>query len=218
MSHDFRAPWAQGITEEEWRGFLVHNHNDASRDAIYSFVEDWLEKNKEMFTTPISFAEVGFGQLLDFQRCFWRLHCLGKIVYTGYEITEQFVKYAIGTYPGNNFKVGGFKDLSPGSYGITYSRHVIEHQHPDEGYDAFIHQLQAANRLCIVCWFVPPGEERFQWVPSDGFGHSGAYVNRYSKTKIIDIILQNGFSLDVVEKRVGNTPHVNAIYIMRKSG
>lgn len=215
-SHDFRAPWVQEMSQEEWQKFLIHNHNDVSRSVAYGIIEKWLAENHSPGEIHVPFAEIGFGQCLDFKRCFWRLHCSGDIRYTGYEITEQFVRMARSQFPGNDFRVGGFHDLPSARYGITYSRHVLEHQSPDDGYRAFSDQLIATFRLAIICWFVPPGEEQFKWCPNDGLGGVGAYVNRYSKIRIDEIIKEHGFSSEVLFTQVGDGPHVNAIYVMRK--
>jgi hypothetical protein len=206
---DFRAPWQNPITREEWDKFLSTNYRYARNEA-YQEIRKEIKKSKNL-----SFLEIGFGNTYDFDHCFKQLHDSGQIKYTGFEITEQFVNFANEKYNDKyDFRLANFTDIKD-SYDITYTRHVLEHQDPNNAYDYFKTLLQKTKRLCIVTWFATPKQkERLNWCERDGFGHTGAWVNMYSKPRILNIIAGQKFKLEIIKVRWRR--RYNELYIMRK--
>ncbi|MHC4616154.1 MAG: glycosyltransferase [Planctomycetota bacterium] len=207
---DFKLPWVSPITRDKWRNFLSHDFENSSRRNAFDILEKYLE-NPDM-VCPLDFVEVGFGQGHDFINFAKRLHDEGKIKYVGYDITEQFVEYARGEFPGYNFHHGGFSDLKRGSFDISYTRHTFEHLSPDLYEPCLRSLLDATRNLCIITWFKPPAhKERFLWSESDGFEHKGAYVNAYARNKIFEVIDSAGFDHEICK------PDSNdEIYILKR--
>jgi len=217
FNHDFKAPWLNEISYEDWCKFLAHNYA-YGREEAYHIVRDYVgNKNKKLF------LEIGFGNGYDFEHCFQYLHEMGHIIYNGWEITEQFVKYAKRKFYNQDFcfSLGGLNDLvsfEPCSYvanfDITYTRHTLEHQHPNNGYEYFENLLRATKELAIITWFKPPKKEKFTWNDRDG-ENKGAYVNTYSKEKLMSIVKKIGFNLEIVSiqyKRI-----YNEMWVMEKA-
>ncbi|MHC4572551.1 MAG: glycosyltransferase [Planctomycetota bacterium] len=197
-SGNFKLPWARPITKDKWRSFLSHDFTNVSRETISQVLREYLGRTERPF--PLDFVEVGFGQCYDFIKFAKRFHDEGKINYVGYDITEQFVKYAREEYPGYSFRHGGFLSLETDSFYISYTRHTFEHLSPDL-YEACLRKMLKATRdLCIITWFKPPSaKESFRWSESDGFEHTGAYVNTYAKRKILAIAERAGFHVEILE-------------------
>ena len=208
--HDFKASWLNNISYEEWNKFLSHNYS-YSREEAYSAIKNFLEDK------PVQrFLEIGFGQCYDFECCFKDLHRTGKIIYSGWEITAKFSEYARQKFPeySSQFYPGvwGFADLPEHYFNIIYTRHTLEHQNPLHGYDYFNNILKSTFNMAVVTWFKPPAnEEKFTWNNRDGKG-KGAYVNTYSKKKLLNILDSNGFNFKRISIQVGNK--VNEIWIM----
>ncbi len=142
---------------------------------------------------------------------------MGNIIYKGWEITEQFVKYARKKFYHQDFcfSLGGFGKLIDfvDSFDIIYTRHTLEHQHPDNGYEYFKNLLRATRELAIVTWFKPPKKEKFTWNDRDG-GNKGAYVNTYSRNKLTKVIVENKFNLTIIS--VNYNKIYNEIWIIKK--
>jgi len=220
LAHDFTAPWQSKITKEQWIQFLTHTFHQEDREKVYELLHSYLESisppqsavtnSAFYYKSPLTFLELGFGQCYDFAHCFMLLHDIETIEYTGQEVTPQFVEFAreeFCKYNNYKFKVGDFNSLLKSD--IIYTRHVLEHQHPDNCYLFFENILKATKKLCIISWFCPPGEEKFTWNDRDGFNHEGAYVNVYSKDKLNNLIEKYNFKL---------TSYLNnKIYYMRKN-
>lgn len=200
--HDFRLAWQPSINEIEWNNFLSHTFLDADRKAIYNII-------KQCIKPGFTFAEIGFGQCHDFQECFKQLHDTGALVYHGFDITQQFVKYAKAKYPDYDFQVANlFTDDQP-TYDITYTRHTFEHQAPSLCYTSFENFLMRTNHMAIVSWFVRPGIEQIKWT-NCGFEGTGVYVIRYDADKLADIITRLHFSNEITQFEL------NCVYVMRK--
>lgn len=214
FNHDFKAPWLNEISYKEWCKFLAHNYA-YGREEAYHIVRDYVgNKNKKLF------LEIGFGNGYDFEHCFQYLHEMGHIIYKGWEITEQFVKYARRKFYQQDFcfSIGSFWDLNPVTnrhqnkeFDIIYTRHTLEHQHPRDGYNYFVNLLRATRELAIVTWFKPPKKEKFTWNDRDG-GNKGAYVNTYSKKKLMLTIKKFGFNLKIVSIQYKKT--YNEMWVM----
>lgn len=192
--HDFSSAWKTPISETEWSRFL----EETSSDPVRFFTYDWFKSlTNEM--QGVSLAEVGFGQCTDFIRCFKELHDNKLIYYSGYDVTEQFVCYAKRKFPSYTFEANNFFDPQhTEQYDIVYVRHVLEHQPPEQSYPALETLLNRAKRLCVIAWFVSPGvEETFQWIGHDGLSANGAYVNRLSDKKVLEIINKHNFHLEI---------------------
>jgi len=188
---DYRAAWLGPITKHKWDNFLKHTFNDPTREKAYKVIIEYILKKNSV--VPLSFDEIGFGQCLDFKQCFQLLHDKNRIKYTGYEITKQFVDFAKEEYPDYQFKAGGFLNLTVPA-DITYTRHTLEHQHPEIYEKSLIEMLKMTKHLCIIVWFqAPRGKESFFWAKNDGFENTGAWVNIYHEAKIDTIIKSAGF-------------------------
>jgi hypothetical protein len=194
MEKDYKVAWKHAVNQNDWSNFLSETFQDVSRQYAYQLLSNKLTNSQNAKT----FAEVGFGQGFDFDNCFRLLHQENKIVYSGHEVTEQFVNFAKNKWPGFEFVLDEFLYDGDSSYDIVYTRHVIEHQPPDKCYIAFERVLQRTNEFCIVAWFHAPDVESFQWMSWAGIGALGAQVNILSKEKVLNIIQKNGFSLEVV--------------------
>lgn len=224
LQHDFTAPWESKISYDKWCDFLKHNFIDPSREEIYKFFNQYLKITPEHPNK--SFLEIGFGQCFDFNNCFKNFHDSAIIDYTGWDITSQFVKFAIKKYNedyflNNNvtsinykFNCGGFYELTTNKekFDIIYTRHTLEHQHPSNCYVFFEALLKAATELLVICWFQPPDEERFSWNNRDGFNHEGAYVNKYSKDKLTKLIKDYNWNCKIIK----TGPPANETYILTK--
>jgi hypothetical protein len=55
----------------------------------------------------------------------------------------------------------------------------------------------------------------FLWVPTDGFGQLGAYVNTYDRKKIEEIVEKQNFTLKIVE--VEEPVSYNTIYFLTRN-
>lgn len=205
MKYDFKAAWKHRISETEWKGFLDHTFADEARKFIYQWLNNYLS-----LRSKVPLAEIGFGQCYDFQHCFKELHDKGMIHYHGYDVTSQFTEYAGRTYPGYEFDTVNILEDSSPQYDITYIRHVLEHQSPDKCYASFENLLKRTTELCIVTWFIGPDNEKFSWVPTDGFAQAGAFVNTLSFDRLNAIIEQERFDLEI-SQFPGNT-----IYLLKK--
>lgn len=220
LSHNYAAPWKSKISYETWCSFLQHNFTDPSRQEIYKFFNQYLRINSE--EPNKSFLEIGFGQCYDFVNCFKNFHDMGIINYTGWDITEQFVKFANKKYNPDaffnkapikyKFECGGFQHLVEKNFDIIYTRHTLEHQHPSNCYRFFENLLEAVNELIVVCWFQVPGEEVFSWNDRDGFKHEGAYVNKYSSVRLNELIKKHGWNNRIIK----SGPPANEIWILTK--
>lgn len=216
FNHDFKASWLRGISYKDWCEFLSHNYA-YSREEAYHIIRDFVG-NKQKQT----FLEIGFGNGYDFEYCFQYLHEIGNIIYSGWEITEQFVKYARRKFYRQDycFNIGSFWDLNPATsrhqnkkFNIIYTRHTLEHQHPHYGYNYFANLLRATKELAIVTWFKPPGLEKFTWNDRDGNGQ-GAYVNTYSRPKLIEYLIENNFDLEILSVQYKKV--YNEIWAMKR--
>ncbi len=217
FGHDFKAPWTNPISYEEWGKFLQHNMTYGRKEA-YDVINDCVSDSRRR-----SFLEIGFGQCYDFDCCFQRLHNFGNIMYNGWEVTKQFVEYAKRKYPvySNCFDNLSFDSLQLSTnitkyraFDIIYTRHTLEHQHPNNGYKYFINILKATKELAVVVWFKPPGVEKLTWNSRDGDG-KGAYVNTYSRAELTNIINQHSFELKKI--KVEFKDFVNEIWVMRRA-
>jgi len=186
---DYKSAWTKPITKDTWFTFSRRICNGA-RDVAFDIIKDYLKKFKQL---PVQFVEVGFGQTYDFEKFAKELHDCKKIIYTGYDITEQFVNFARSKYPGYTFNIGGFLDLEKNSFDISYTRHVLEHLDPNIYEVCLRSLLNATRKVCIVSWFSEPSEEKFNWEQSCGFGGVGAYGNIYSKELTYRVIEESGF-------------------------
>jgi hypothetical protein len=202
------TPWQDEITFERYVDFLSHDFNNPSRVYVCKLLRG-LTKSMD---GPKGFVEVGFGQCLDFGKCFRELHDKGRIIYAGFDITEQFVIYARKLYPGYDFRLGQFSSLMYSMADIVYTRHTLEHQPPEE-MEACLRKLLAASRdLCIITWFVPPkAEEKLQQLDNQGFGGAPAWVNQYGKQRVAEIITGENFSF------TGHQCGEDEIYICERS-
>lgn len=209
LEHDFAAAWKQDISKPEWENFLLHTFNENNRPFVYNWLKEYVSQH-----SVASFAEIGFGQCLDFVQCFRELHDKGNIVYKGYEVTSQFTDFANETYPGYSFETKDFLREDTPCFDITYARHVFEHQPPSQCYSTFETLLRKTNNICIIAWFRAPNKEEFLWVTTDGFGQSGAYVNTYDLENVKNIIKQQGFKLEIIE--VGQPAPYNTIYFIKR--
>lgn len=209
--HDFSAAWKNKISKLEWNKFLSDTFDEPNRHYFYNWLKDFIKTTQ----TQISLAEIGFGQCVDFKRCFKELHDQNLIAYNGYDVSEQFAEYARITYQHYNFEAKDFFHSDVPCFDIIYSRHVLEHQAPSQCYIAFETLLQKTKMACFIAWFRAPAEEFFSWVPTDGFGQSGAYVNVYDINKLNEIIKKHNFTLQIVE--VAEPKSYCTVYILKRN-
>ena len=211
---DFRLTWAVPMTRRQWRDYLKHDETSVSRLGVYEILQEHLDMCEP--GPPLSFAEVGFGTCYDFAKCFRALHDRGEILYTGYDVTAQFARYAQAEYPDYNFRQGDFLDLGERQYGITYTRHTFLHLDPGLWQGRLRALLDATRYLCIVCWRMSPGEtESLHW--SADTGYCGAWTNRYSKHDVARIVEEAGFDCEIVEFGQGkNLGVVETVYVMTR--
>ena len=189
------------MTEQEWKQFLSETFADELRPAVHNLIRDFARIQEDV----IEFAEIGFGQCWDFAHCFQGMVEEGRMFYTGYDVTLQFVEHAQRAFPGYQFICGNPLAELTKQFDVVYCRHVIEHQEPEHSYDGFRNLLKMAGELAVVVWFCPPRSvETFKWVATDGMG---AWVNTLDKDRLAGIIAEQGFSLEV---------RSNSVYIMRR--
>jgi hypothetical protein len=212
LGHDFREPWLPPITQKQWNHFLKHDFNSKTRESAAIIIEDWINRHADL--GPFSLLEVGFGQCFDFRRYFLPMlnqKTLGQ--YAGYDITEQFVGFARRAFASIFrccFHVGGFLDLK-GVFDISYTRHTFEHQAPEFWKDCLRGFLNAAKHLAVISWFIRPREvEKLEWLEAQGFMNNevGAYVNKLSKKKVLAIIAECGFRVQIVDFDRNNSIYV----------
>lgn len=220
---DYSQPLWDGVTEKnQWDRWLGHSRKQPSRQAAYRCVWAYLLSRRQQARTvstamktllrfrhriPV-FGEIGFGNAWDFKACFKQLHDTNKIVYTGWEITSQFVEFAKQEYPTYNWQAGGMEDVPPNTCDITYSRHVLQHVSPDVYDDCLRAQLQAARELSIIVWRFPPREREYIH-----YGDPRSWQNVWSIERTHRIIQEEGFDLKIVEF---DDPRNENIYVMRR--
>jgi hypothetical protein len=195
--------WNEHDTKEVWDRFQAHDWDALSRQMACQFIRSYLKRKRKAY----DFAEVGFGGAYDFRVCFKALHDAGKIHYTGWDITPQFVRYASEEYPGYDWRVGGFANLEPGGYDITYTRHTLQHVSPDVYDDCLRALLRATRKLCLIGWRMPPADE--EHIASD----YRSWQNTWGRERTHRIIEEEGFSLEIVEF---NDPDGENIYVLRR--
>ena len=190
FEEDFASAWLPEVSMEEWESFLSSEPNDESRIYCYDYIRRICDGRSNL-----DFAEIGFGQCRDFHSCFKTLQDEGRITYHGYDVTEQFIRYARRKFPEYEFQSGGFITLN--ECDISYTRHTLEHQNPKEYQECLKSLLARTREECIIVWFIPPsGHEELKWVPKIGITtNSGAYLNRYSVENVDPIIDAAGFDL-----------------------
>lgn len=193
---------------EHWLDFMSHDEDNISRQTAFSILDGYLSEHHGNQT--LSFAEIGFGSCIDFIQAFKDWHDEARIVYTGYDITPNFVEWAKRRHPGYDFRLGGFDALVGRSYDIVYARHIFANQAPGLT-RPYVHQmLESALSLCQIIWHV---------VPHDGSDvvhakSQGAWVNCYRKSDILAIVEDAGFSCDIRPCVCPNTNRKDAIYTM----
>jgi hypothetical protein len=71
--------------------------------------------------------------------------------------------------------------------------------HLDPGlYDPCLRaMLRATKHLAVVSWRLTPGSEAIRWNPDTGM--RGAWVNRYSRKKVLSLIGECGFRCEMHE-------------------
>jgi hypothetical protein len=209
MELDCKTPWQPPISKQQWKDFLNFSFADKDRPIIYQIISEYTSNNNKP-----TLAEIGFGQCYDFQQCFKQLHDTGELIYSGIDITEQFVNYAKSEYPNHDFKTQNFYSYDQPAFDITYTRGTLEYQAPSKLYESLENLLKRTNNLCIISWFIPPETHSIQWV-NDGFNNVGAYVNTYDYKLTKEIIEKHGFQLKihVANGCSGNILH---IYELRK--
>lgn len=205
---DFRYTWSTPVSRDNWKRYLVHDRDNPSRQGASVIFSKFLEKA----SLPQSFAEIGFGPCDDFDLFLRQLHDENKILYTGYDVTEQFVSYAQAEYPGYDFRPGGFRDLQ-GTFDITYTRHTLMHLNPGLCDPCLRAMLQATKHLAVVSWRLTPSSGTIRWNPDTGT--RGAWVNRYDRDKVLSLIDECGFYCEMHEfgNRLSDT-----IYELRRTG
>lgn len=163
--------------------FMMHDHNSPSRGIAYEFIRDLIGERY-----GLTFAEVGFGDAEDFRRCFRQLHDEGYIVYSGLDGSDDFVRLVSRDFKSYTFKKGRFEDLPEKAYDITYTRHTLQHQPPDNWKVCLSSLLKAAREACVIGWRFPPA----------GDGHitfSGTWQNCYEPAQVDQVIAECGFEL-----------------------
>lgn len=170
-------------TYADWSRFMNHGYDDPSRQLAYDMIREYVNGKP-----PCSFLEIGFGDCYDFAQCFMHLHDQGRIQYTGYDITAEFVRFAQRSFPGYWFLAAGFAQLHPSSYDIIYTRGTLEHVAPTlwEGYLRAM--LRATRKLAMQVWFLPPGRSMSRYDDKNG-----AWLNCYEREEVEAIIGQEGF-------------------------
>ena len=194
MAKDFKVAWQAPISEQDWKGFLAYSFEEPDRTLAYEKIKQWINKSPRF--SPLSLAEAGFGQCRDFEAFFKEKHDDGIIEYHGFDVTKQFVDYAIKTHPGYDFKAEDFFANESPQFEITYARGVLEHQAADKCYEAFENLLKRTKFLSVVSWFLTPGDEYLRWIPTDGLAHAGAFASTLSSAKLAEIIRRQGFTLE----------------------
>ncbi len=178
-------------TFEDWENFLKHDAENPSRDAAYRVVAGALENLK----SPASFAEIGFGNCIDFSKCFKRLHDSGAIAYHGFDMTLDFVNYARYAYPGYCFDQATFLDLHCyESCDIAYTRATFEHAPPEEYRSWLRGFLRFAGKIAVIGWFIAPQPE-----PEAYITWSDAWNNRYVVGEVLETIVAEGFTAEIQE-------------------
>ncbi len=175
LDHDFTAPWKEPISEKTWQKFLEHDFKDPSREVIYKIFDQYFKSLIGTTFKSKQFLEIGFGQAFDYLQFFKHYHDMGTITYSGWDVTKQFVDFARKKEGTENnppllkrFFKASFKNLnSLNNLDILYTRHTFEHQYPDNCYPYLNLFLSKIEELGIICWFQPPGKERFSWNDRD---------------------------------------------------
>lgn len=185
--------WAKDASYARWHRMMAHDWGNPSRYLAYYLIADQIWHRKAKF----SVAEIGFGDCCDFRWFFRFLQDTGKISYVGYEIMREFVRHARDDYFLNeqSFQYGGFKDLEPKSYDVTYTRHTLEHIHPDLWQGCFTQMLEATKEVCVLTFYMPPGPGRAMERNWTGEG----WQNVYDEGKVKEIIDEAGFENEVWE-------------------
>jgi hypothetical protein len=211
-----RGDYSQGLWDEvqtydQWLRFHRHDETIASRQAVYDVLDAWLAEREADW--PLSLVEVGFGGAIDYECCFrgWRKR--GRIDYTGYEIMPQFAKWAGRRHRGVDFRQGGFLNLKPGNWDVSYTRHTLQHMAPELQESCLRALLRAARRLCIVAWRMPPGE-----------GHVAcdwrSWQNTWNLGETRRIIEGEGYSVGVVgfdpERHGEELARAESVWVMRR--
>jgi len=124
------------------------------------------------------------------------LHDVSRIVYTGYDITEHFVRYARAEYPGYDFRLGGFRDLD-GLYDVSFTRHTLQHLNPALLEPSLRALLRAARALAIITWRTTPGREHLVWKSKSKLRPEGGWVNTYDKKAVLGIVQDEGFHCEI---------------------
>ncbi len=193
---------------EHWCDFMSHDKDNISRQTAFSILDDHLSEHYSGQSPTL--VEIGFGSCIDFTQAFKEWHDEGRIIYTGYEITPNFVEWAKRRFPGYDFRLGGFDALAGHSYDITYTRHMFANQAPGL-MRPYLHQLlESAVSLCQVGWHVVPHDERDVVRPKP----HGAWVNCYNKGDVLAIVEDAGFSCDIQPCICPNTGRKDVIYTM----
>lgn len=185
-------PWTDSLYATDpnrWREFMTHDFDAPDRVATYNIVARLINKR----TTQL--VEVGFGQAYDFQYCFKHLHDSGWIDYSGLDIVQGFVDFALQDYPGYNFRVGGFTDLSVNSCDIVFTRHTFMHINRELYPLCLAKFLRATRDIAIISWALAPrdgGQYKFD-------DEKEIHWNTHSKRVTDSIIEQEGFVCSVLD-------------------
>jgi len=191
---NYRETWDVPVTEQVWDRFLQHDFTNPTRSIAARTISGYAKRND-----AYTLLEVGFGQCYDFKHYFLPMLKRGSLDhYYGCDITKQFVDFAHDRYRDVArcaFEQKGFLDLPKLYADIVYTRHTLEHQDELLWEKCLCGLLDAARRLCVITWFIAPGnEENLQWLPNQWHGQ-GAWVNRYKKDDVLEIIGQAGFQM-----------------------
>ena len=124
-----------------------------------------------------------------------------KVKYTGIDFTEQFIDRAKELYPRiKAIKMDATKMLfSDNSFDAVYCKAVIEHIPPYDLRMVLGEMCRVARKLVLIAFFLAPTNEQtdYRW------HHKGAWINRYFKEDLLEILEQLNWHLAEEIPKIG---------------
>lgn len=115
-----------------------------------------------------------------------------KVNYTGLDLTPEFVNYCREKYPTESFMIGDVLSLSAARvYDVVSCRAVLEHL--EDGERALRNLFDACKKVCVVSWFIPPGDVDEVTRTPDGFIHH--YYSRAALMAAIESLRVGEFTI-----------------------
>ena len=199
------------LPDAQVQNFLASDYAHPSRAVMAAEVLRFIAGS----TMPVLMAEVGPAIGRDFGHYYAAGVRAGRLHYTAYEGSWKLASAFKERHPDIPVINGGFAELPPLGFDIVVSRAVIEHQPTLE--PALTQQLRAARRLCLIGWFIPPGDTLNVGLhPIEN-----VHYNRYPQSEVAAAFEKTEMHLEVVSGTwigSGETPEPYAVYIGRRQG